>query len=74
MSYNLLQNFIELDYLRMRTQPPQRLDFPEVVDLLDGVKVVFHALDCHVLGSLDALRFQNFRKRSLAFFGDQSIF
>jgi hypothetical protein len=51
----IVEHLIELDDLGVRTQSSESLDLPEVVDLLDGVEVVLHALDGDVLARLDAL-------------------
>jgi|TARA_B110001450_G_scaffold234911_1_gene239217 hypothetical protein len=57
----------------MRTQPPESLDFSEIVDLVDGVKMVLHALNGNIFGSLDALGLEHLRESSFAFLGDQTI-
>lgn len=44
----------------MGTEPPEGLDLPEIVDLLDGVEVVLHALDGDIFASLDALSLEHF--------------
>ena len=41
--------------------------------LFNCVEVIFHALDCDVLSSLDALGLQNFREGSLSFLANQSV-
>lgn len=51
----------------MGTEAAEGLDLPEVVDLLDVVEVVLHALDGHVLPRLYALGLQNLREGSFAF-------
>ena len=53
----LLEYFIKLDNLRVRTEPPQGLNFSQVIDLLDIVEVVLHALNCHIFACLNALCF-----------------
>jgi hypothetical protein len=35
--------------------------------------VVLHALDCHVLPSLDALGFEHLREGALSFLADQPV-
>lgn len=52
---------------------PQSLDLPEVVDLLQRVEVVLHALNCHILAVLDALRLQDLAEGALALLGHQAI-
>ena len=54
---HLLEYFVELDYLRVWTQPPQRLNFPKIIDLLDIVEVVLHAFNSDILAGLNALCF-----------------
>ena len=64
--WHLLENFVELDDLGVGTEAAECLDLPEVVDLLDVVEVVLHALDGHVLARLYALGLQDLGKCSLA--------
>ena len=54
----------------MRTEAAEGLYLPQVVDLLDGVEVVFHAFDSHVLAGLDALRLQYFREGAFSLFAN----
>lgn len=65
--WHLLENFVELDDLGVGTEPAEGLDLSEVVDLLDVVEVVLHALDGHILPRLYALGLQNLREGSFAF-------
>ena len=67
--FNLLEDFIELDDLRVRTEPTQRLDLSQIIDLLDCVEVVLHALDGDVLAGLDTLSLEHFREGSFTFLG-----
>jgi len=71
---NLLKDFVEFDDLGVGTESPQGLDLPEVVDLLNGVEVVLHALDGHILASFDALRLEDLRESSLSLFANKSVF
>ena len=59
-SIYLLEDLVELDDLGVGTETPKCLDLPEVVDLLDGVEVILHALDSNILASFYALGFQHF--------------
>ena len=52
----VVENFAQLDDARVRRQTAQRLDFAQVVDLIQAVEVILHALDRDVLAILDALR------------------
>ena len=48
-------------------------NFSEIVDLIDGVKMVLHALDGVVLAILDALGFEDLGEGALALLGDEPI-
>ena len=65
---HLLQNFDELDDVGVRAQPPQRLNFFQVVYLIDGVKVALHAFYGDVPPRLDALCFQHLREGTFSYF------
>ena len=41
--------------------------------LLDGLKVVLHALDGHVFACLDALRFEHLGEGALALLTDETV-
>ena len=58
----------------MRTQPPQSLDLPEIVDLLNRIKVVLHTLDGHILACLDALCLQHFGESTFSLLRNESVF
>jgi hypothetical protein len=51
----------------MRTKSSQCLNFPKIIDLLNGIEVVLHALDGNVFASLDALGFEDFGEGTLSF-------
>jgi len=59
--------------MRLRGKPTQGLDFPQVVDLVEGVEVGFHALDGDVLAGLDALRLEDFAESAFSLLRDQPV-
>ena len=73
VNIDLLEDFIEFDYLGVGTESTQGLNFSQIVDLLDGVEVVLHAFDGDVLASLDALGLEDLREGPLALFRYQSV-
>ena len=58
--FNLLEDFVKLNDLRVRTEPTQRLDFSQIINLLDCVEMVLHALDGDILASLYTLSLEHF--------------
>ena len=70
---HVLQDFIELHDVWVGRQPLQRLNFAQVVDLLNAVEVVLHAFDRDILPVLDRLRLENLRECALALLRDQAI-
>jgi len=56
----VVEDFVQLNDLRMGAQSAESLNFSEIVNLFDGVEMVFHALYCYVLAGFDALGFQDF--------------
>lgn len=57
----------------MRTESSQGLYLSKIVDLFNGVKMIFHALDCNVFACFDALRLQNLRECTFSLFRYQPI-
>ena len=57
----------------VRLEPPQGLDFPQGVDLLDRFEMVPHALDRMVIPPLDVLRLEHFGERPFPFLRDQTV-
>ena len=67
--FNLLEDFVKLDDLRVRTEPTQRLDLSKIINLLDCVEVILHALDGDILASLYTLSLEHFREGTFTFLG-----
>lgn len=57
----------------MWTQPSQGLNFPQIVNLIDSIKVVLHALNGNIFGCLDGLSFKYLRESSFTLFGDKPV-
>ena len=57
----------------MRRESAQRLDFPKIVDLLERVEVILHALDGHKLAGANTLRFQYLTESPFSFLGDEAV-
>lgn len=58
----------------MRRKSPQGLDLAEIVNLLDGIEMIFHALDCNIFARLYTLGLEHFGERTFSLFGNESIF
>ena len=69
----VIEHFLELDDVLMRRESTQRLDFAQVVDLVDALKVVLHALDGMVLAVLDILGLEHLGERAFALLGNQTV-
>ena len=66
----------------VRRETLESLNFAQVVHLkvtaslnylVDGVEVVFHAFNCNVLSSLNALRLEHLREGTFAFFANKTV-
>mmetsp|Transcript_103958 Transcript_103958/g.238005 ORF Transcript_103958/g.238005 Transcript_103958/m.238005 type:complete len:242 (-) Transcript_103958:19-744(-) len=69
----VVQHLVQLDDVGVRRQPPQGLDLTQVVHLLHGVEVVFHAFDGHVPPGLDGLGLQHLGEGPLPLLGYQPV-
>lgn len=56
----VVQDFEQVDDMRMRGEAFESLDLPQLLHLLQRVEVVLHAFDCDILSTSDRLRLQNF--------------
>ena len=57
----------------MRTQSPQRLNLAQVVDLIDRLELILHALDRHILRALETLRLDHLGEGAFALFRDEAV-
>ena len=69
----VIQNFVQLDDVCVRGKSAEGLNLAKPIDLLDGVKVVLHALDGNELVRLDVLRLQHLAECPLAFLAQQLV-
>ena len=65
---------MEFDYMRVRGEAANSLDFAQVVNLVQGVEVSLHTFDGEVLASFDALGLEDFAECAFSFLGDESVF
>mmetsp|Transcript_32346 Transcript_32346/g.71678 ORF Transcript_32346/g.71678 Transcript_32346/m.71678 type:complete len:232 (-) Transcript_32346:217-912(-) len=49
----IIQHFMQLDDVRMSCEASERLNFPQVVHLVNAIEVVLHALDSNILSRFD---------------------
>lgn len=56
----IIKDFKKVDDVRMRRQPLQSLDLPQLLHLLQRVEMVLHAFYRHILTRLYRLGFENF--------------
>lgn len=65
----IIEDFVELDYLWVRAEPTQRLNLSQIINLLDCVEMVLHALDGNVLARFDTLSLEHLREGTFTFLG-----
>ena len=62
---DLLENLQKLDDVGMWRKPPKRLDFSQIIHLIQAIELVLHALYGHVFPVLDTLRLEHLREGAL---------
>ncbi len=70
----LVEHLDELDDSRVRAQPTQGLNLPQIVHLLLALEGALHALDGSHLAVFYALGLEHLRESPLPFLRNQSIF
>ena len=69
----VIEHFQEFDDVAVRRESPQRLDFAEVVHLVERIEMVFHAFYGDVFPVFDALRLEHLREGAFALFRDEAV-
>lgn len=54
-------------------EPPTCLDLAQIIDLIDRLELVLHALDRHILRALEALRLDHLGEGAFALFRYQAV-
>jgi len=69
----IVQNFDQLDDMRVGVQSLQRFDLAQVVYLLQAIKVRLHAFDSDILAIAQGLRLEHFTKRAFSQLPNESV-